>query len=174
MAFRRVSRLIKPTFNNFSNKFFSKIPRANYGTHFKTSSKKYLIIGVSLLVTGAGVGKFYSTQSIIQNVQASEDHKNPEGYTFPTKHLKHPKAGRGIVLVECGSFNPPTYLHLSLFERAKDALEKEEGIEVCGAYLSPVHEGYRKAGLLSNEHRLNMALLAVQDSDWIQVDDWEM
>ena len=29
---------------------------------------------------------------------------------------------RPVVLVSCGSFNPPTYMHLRMFELAKDHL----------------------------------------------------
>ena len=33
-------------------------------------------------------------------------------------------AGSNVVLILCGSFNPPTYLHLRMFERAKDFLQR--------------------------------------------------
>jgi nicotinate (nicotinamide) nucleotide adenylyltransferase len=78
-----------------------------------------------------------------------------------------------VVLALCGSFNPVTFLHLRLFELAKNHLEKVCGDVIRGGLISPVHIAYGKKGLLSNEHRLTMARLAVQGSDWISVDDWE-
>jgi nicotinamide mononucleotide adenylyltransferase len=98
-----------------------------------------------------------------------------KNYKFPTKKLREgtPDAPR-IVLVACGSYNPPTFLHLRLFEAARDKLEKEMGYEVIGGYMSPVHPAYGKTGLVSGEHRYNMCKRAVASSDWIDVDPWEI
>lgn len=49
----------------------------------------------------------------------------------------------------------------------------QEGFDVLGGYLSPVHSGYGKTGLAPNDQRLDMAQAAVANSDWIMVDDWE-
>jgi nicotinamide mononucleotide adenylyltransferase len=48
-----------------------------------------------------------------------------------------------VVLVSTGSFNPPTYMHLRMFELAKDAL-LSEGYDVLGCYMSPVGDAYNK------------------------------
>lgn len=77
------------------------------------------------------------------------------------------------MLVACGSFSPITYLHLRLFEMARDALHDGDVYQVVGGYLSPVSDDYKKAGLLSSSHRLEMCRRAVADSDWIGVDEWE-
>jgi hypothetical protein len=122
-------------------------------------------------------------QPIIPDVIA-EEHQHSDDYVpvlgmknykFPTKKLREgtPDAPR-IVLVACGSYNPPTFLHLRLFEAARDKLEKEMGYEVIGGYMSPVHPAYGKTGLVSGEHRYNMCKRAVASSDWIDVDPWEM
>ncbi|KAF0933409.1 hypothetical protein E2562_018516 [Oryza meyeriana var. granulata] len=51
---------------------------------------------------------------------------------------------RGVtVLVATGSFNPPTYMHLRMFELAKDELQ-QRGYSVLGGYLSPVNDAYKK------------------------------
>ena len=44
-----------------------------------------------------------------------------------------------------------------------------------GGVISPVHDGYKKSSLISCEHRLAMARLAVTRADsWVRVSDWEM
>ncbi|XXG44130.1 hypothetical protein AAC387_Pa01g4006 [Persea americana] len=77
-----------------------------------------------------------------------------------------------VVLVSTGSFNPPTYMHLRMFELARDAV-KSEGYCVIGGYLSPVNDAYKKKGLLSAEHRIQMCELACRSSSLIMVDPWE-
>ncbi|XP_010669696.1 nicotinamide/nicotinic acid mononucleotide adenylyltransferase isoform X2 [Beta vulgaris subsp. vulgaris] len=77
-----------------------------------------------------------------------------------------------VVLVATGSFNPPTFMHLRMFELARDALSSE-GYHVIGAYISPVNDAYKKRGLLSAEHRIEMCQLACKSSNYIMVDTWE-
>jgi hypothetical protein len=108
-----------------------------------------------------------------------------------------------VVIVACGSFSPPTLMHLRLFEDAKDRLESTGKYAVIGGYLSPVHDAYGKASLVDMHHRLNMCQVrepvassrhacaranllraclpawairvqaAVEDSSWLMVDAWE-
>ncbi|CAM9585247.1 nicotinamide/nicotinic acid mononucleotide adenylyltransferase 2 [Lampetra fluviatilis] len=78
-----------------------------------------------------------------------------------------------VILLACGSFNPVTKGHLQMFEDARDYLHKSGRFIVIGGIISPVHDGYRKQGLISSRHRLSMCQLAVQNSDWIRVDPWE-
>ena len=82
-----------------------------------------------------------------------------------------PLAGR-VCLLACGSFNPPTVMHMRLLEMCRDHLT-QEGYEVVGGYLSPVSDGYKKKGLLSSVHRIAMCEAAASDSEWIKVDSWE-
>uniref|UniRef100_A0A1D1XFQ8 Nicotinamide-nucleotide adenylyltransferase n=1 Tax=Anthurium amnicola TaxID=1678845 RepID=A0A1D1XFQ8_9ARAE len=77
-----------------------------------------------------------------------------------------------VVLVSTGSFNPPTYMHLRMFELARDALNSE-GYFVIGGYMSPVNDSYKKKGLLSAEHRVHMCELACRSSSFVMVDSWE-
>ncbi|ONK63882.1 uncharacterized protein A4U43_C07F19900 [Asparagus officinalis] len=80
--------------------------------------------------------------------------------------------GKFVALVSTGSFNPPTYMHLRMFELAKDALQAE-GYVVIGGYMSPVNDAYKKKGLLSAEDRIRMCELACKSSSFVMVDPWE-
>ncbi|KAL5114325.1 Nicotinamide/nicotinic acid mononucleotide adenylyltransferase 1 [Pleosporales sp. CAS-2024a] len=100
-----------------------------------------------------------------------------ENYRFPTQRLKKRLSKpnkQPLVLVSCGSFSPPTNLHLRMFEEAADYCEFETEFEVVGGFFSPVGDAYKKAGLASAQDRINMTCIAVQDSSkWIGVDPWE-
>jgi nicotinamide mononucleotide adenylyltransferase len=86
----------------------------------------------------------------------SPEFTNPPDYSFPhhrlLQKLSNPKK-QPIVLVACGSFSPVTYLHLRMFEMAKDYVRQNTEFEIVGGYLSPVSDMYKKPGLLSAEHR---------------------
>jgi len=43
-----------------------------------------------------------------------------------------------LVIVACGSFSPPTYLHLRMFEMAKDEIVESQTYEIMAGYYSPV------------------------------------
>lgn len=45
--------------------------------------------------------------------------------------------------------------------------------KVIGGIVSPVHDSYGKKELASAEHRCSMLRLALHNSDWIKVSDWE-
>ncbi|XP_052207373.1 nicotinamide/nicotinic acid mononucleotide adenylyltransferase [Diospyros lotus] len=77
-----------------------------------------------------------------------------------------------VVLVSTGSFNPPTYMHLRIFELARDALNSD-GFCVIGGYMSPVNDAYKKKGLIPAKHRIEMCRLACRSSEFIMVDPWE-
>ncbi|PVH67180.1 hypothetical protein PAHAL_1G444500 [Panicum hallii] len=70
----------------------------------------------------------------------------------------------GVVLVATGSFNPPTYMHLRMFELAKDELQ-QRGYYVLGGYMSP--------DLLPAAHRVRFCELACESSSFVMVDPWE-
>uniref|UniRef100_A0A8C1J6X7 Nicotinamide/nicotinic acid mononucleotide adenylyltransferase 3 n=1 Tax=Cyprinus carpio TaxID=7962 RepID=A0A8C1J6X7_CYPCA len=83
-------------------------------------------------------------------------------------------AGRiPLVLLACGSFNPITHQHMRLFELARDHMHQTGLYHVVGGIVSPVGDDYGKRGLVASKHRLAMARLALQSSDWVSVDDWE-
>ncbi|KAK3159444.1 hypothetical protein QOZ80_2AG0150160 [Eleusine coracana subsp. coracana] len=78
----------------------------------------------------------------------------------------------GVVLVATGSFNPPTYMHLRMFELAKDELQ-QRGYSVLGGYMSPVNDAYKKKDLLPATHRIRFCELACISSSFVMVDPWE-
>ncbi|KAJ8453683.1 hypothetical protein ONZ51_g13462 [Trametes cubensis] len=82
---------------------------------------------------------------------------DPPNYQFPTHRLarvlRNPEK-QPLVLVACGSFSPVTYLHLRMFEMAKDYVRQNTDFEIVGGYLSPVSDQYKKPGLLSAHHRV--------------------
>ncbi|KAK0709443.1 hypothetical protein B0T26DRAFT_406001 [Lasiosphaeria miniovina] len=97
-------------------------------------------------------------------------------YNFPTQKLKLRQTQQDktpLVLVACGSFSPITYLHLRMFEMASDFVRFNTEFEVCGGYLSPVSDAYKKVGLAPGHHRVNMCSRAVDQSSWLMVDPFE-
>ncbi|PVU94994.1 hypothetical protein BB561_002127 [Smittium simulii] len=96
---------------------------------------------------------------------------------FPKNKLKKKLVNENaipVVLVACGSYSPITYLHLRMFEMAKDYFEDMKGYELIGGYFSPVSDFYQKEGLAQARHRLRMCELATnKSSDWLMVDPWE-
>jgi len=111
-------------------------------------------------------------------MEKSVQNKNNNNYAFPRNKLKPPSIWsqdkQQVVLVACGSFSPVTYLHLRLFEIARDWIRTNvKEWEVVGGYMSPVNDGYGKKGLGESHHRNNMVQLALESSDWIMCDDWE-
>ncbi|XP_060807038.1 nicotinamide/nicotinic acid mononucleotide adenylyltransferase 3 isoform X1 [Amyelois transitella] len=77
-----------------------------------------------------------------------------------------------VVLMACGSFSPPTYMHLRMFEIARDYLQSL-GATVVGGIMSPVHDAYGKKDLVAAHHRIAMLKLALRSSSWIKVSEWE-
>ncbi|XP_029473262.1 nicotinamide/nicotinic acid mononucleotide adenylyltransferase 3 [Rhinatrema bivittatum] len=78
-----------------------------------------------------------------------------------------------LALLACGSFNPITNMHLRLFELARDYLHQTGRYQIIEGIISPVSDTYGKKGLASAKHRVAMAQLALETSDWIRVDPWE-
>ena len=92
---------------------------------------------------------------------------------FPVEKLSLPSVSAPkVALLACGSFNPPTLMHLAMFDKASRSLQ-ERGFHVCASYISPVHDAYGKKGLLSSQHRLEMCSLATSSSPSVMVDAWE-
>ncbi|XP_076759726.1 nicotinamide mononucleotide adenylyltransferase isoform X1 [Xylocopa sonorina] len=78
-----------------------------------------------------------------------------------------------VILMSCGSYNPPTNMHLRMFEIARDHLHRMGTHIVVGGVISPVHDAYAKKELASSTHRCAMLRLALQNSDWIRLSTWE-
>jgi nicotinamide mononucleotide adenylyltransferase len=116
-------------------------------------------------------------QPTVDAALGSPDSMSLNTYIFPRERLKatlSDSTKQPLVLVSCGSFSPPTNLHLRMFEEAADFCEFETNYEVVGGFFSPVGDAYKKAGLAPARHRINMTRIAVRDSStWISVDPWE-
>ena len=80
-------------------------------------------------------------------------------FTRKLKTKKKKKMSSRIVLLACGSFNPPHYLHARIFEVAKNYLARQNQTVVHG-WLSPVSDGYGKPGL----GRFLIRFIRVKDS----------
>ncbi|CAN6232957.1 unnamed protein product, partial [Urochloa humidicola] len=68
-----------------------------------------------------------------------------------------------VVLVATGSFNPPTYMHLRMFELAKDELQ-QRGYCVLGGYMSPVNDAYKKKAMQKSYQRTLTVLSRIRKS----------
>lgn len=44
---------------------------------------------------------------------------------------------------------------------------------VVKGIISPVGDAYKKKGLIEARHRVEMARLATENTNWLSVDDWE-
>ncbi|KAI8074608.1 hypothetical protein BC940DRAFT_329154 [Gongronella butleri] len=100
-----------------------------------------------------------------------------EAYAFPRRLLPTTMKDDTkipLVIVACGSFSPITYLHLRMFEMAKDHFQERNEYELLAGYFSPVSDAYMKDGLAPAKHRVKMCQLAVDStSNWLMVDSWE-
>lgn len=100
-----------------------------------------------------------------------------DSYCFPCAKLTPPEqlppADRPLaVIATCGSYNPIHSAHIQMFECAKSKLESD-GVFVVGAFLSPVNDAYKKAGLAPFPDRLAICEAALADHPWLAVDPWE-
>ncbi|KAF2415415.1 nicotinamide mononucleotide adenylyl transferase [Tothia fuscella] len=120
-----------------------------------------------------------NTAPAARGLVSSEELRN---YSLETSALttKLSQDDRGkipLAVIACGSFSPPTYLHLRMFEMAKDWARKDGKYAVVGAYISPVGDAYKKKGLAPAVHRVRMCELATSTMDakskFIMVDPWE-
>ncbi|KAI8333390.1 hypothetical protein BC941DRAFT_434588 [Chlamydoabsidia padenii] len=100
-----------------------------------------------------------------------------DAYEFPTHLLPETMIDDSkipLVVVACGSYSPITYLHLRMFDMARDHFKERDEYELLTGYYSPVSDAYMKEGLASGKHRVKMCQLAVDStSDWLMVDSWE-
>jgi nicotinamide mononucleotide adenylyltransferase len=105
-----------------------------------------------------------------------EPSATPVEYEFPREKLKRrlEKPNKTpLVLVACGSFSPPTELHLQMFELAQKHID-ETDFEIVGNYMSPCSDSYGKSSLVPAHHRINMCALAIEERNSnAMVDVWE-
>ncbi|XP_060833803.1 nicotinamide/nicotinic acid mononucleotide adenylyltransferase 1 isoform X2 [Rhopalosiphum padi] len=80
---------------------------------------------------------------------------------------------KNIILMSTGSFNPPTNMHLRMFEIARDHLNRL-GLTICGGLISPTHDLYKKKDLAPSLHRCAMIEQALVALPWVKLSDWEV
>ncbi|KAH7442407.1 hypothetical protein KP509_03G087100 [Ceratopteris richardii] len=111
-------------------------------------------------------------------VDAADQEDDFQGTNIPLPNDKlrlsnHKKDANNLaVLLETGSFNPPTFMHQQMFAAGREALEMR-GFFVVGCYMSPVNNAYGKQGLVPGEHRIRMCQLVAKDIPLLMVDPWE-
>ena len=66
-------------------------------------------------------------------------------------NLARAPRGRRCVLLTTGALNPIHRGHVAMFDRARDALEAEYGLDVVGGFLSPSHDTYLSGKFLSGK-----------------------
>ncbi|CAF0772213.1 unnamed protein product [Rotaria sp. Silwood1] len=85
---------------------------------------------------------------------------------------------KNIVLLLNGCFNPIHNNHIRLLELAREHLNSLNIYHVIGGYISPAHDAgiLRKLSVLYTtwQNRLDMCRLAVHNSSWIMVDEWQI
>ena len=103
-------------------------------------------------------------------------------------NLARAPRGRRCVLLTTGALNPVHRGHVAMFDRARDALEAEYGVDVVGGFLSPSHDTYLSGKYLSVKHlsgkhrdetffpaaqRLALCAAATEDHPFLAVASWE-
>ena len=103
-------------------------------------------------------------------------------------NLARAPRGRRCVLLTTGALNPIHRGHVAMFDRARDVLEAEYGLDVVGGFLSPSHDTYLSGKYLSVKHlsgkhrdetffpaaqRLALCAAATEDHPFLAVASWE-
>ncbi len=98
-------------------------------------------------------------------------------------NLARAPRGRRCVLLTTGALNPIHRGHVAMFDRARDVLESEYGLDVVGGFLSPSHDSYLSGKHLSGKHRdetffpaaqrLALCAAATEDHPFLAVASWE-
>lgn len=117
-----------------------------------------------------------TTEKCIIERKLLSNFEGVNNYVFPTEKLVTTQIKdelEPLVIVACGSFSPITYLHLRIFEMTLDDISKKKHYQVIGGYFSPVSSKYKKEGLISSQHRVEMCRIACEESKWLMVDSWE-
>lgn len=94
---------------------------------------------------------------------------------WANSHLVDPPRGLHV----CNRCNLFLYVNQGIFIAYDTSATHTTSIMSKGQYkvvkgiISPVGDSYKKTGLIEACHRVEMAKLATEMSDWITVDSWE-
>ncbi|KAE9550802.1 hypothetical protein FO519_005992 [Halicephalobus sp. NKZ332] len=82
--------------------------------------------------------------------------------------------GRKAKLVAIGAFDPPTFFHMRMFERAKEYLEQQQGYEIVEGIISIIPDTFRSKNCnASCQHRMAMLKRILRENRWIRPDNWQ-
>ncbi|XP_078032488.1 uncharacterized protein LOC144467527 isoform X1 [Augochlora pura] len=109
----------------------------------------------------------------VRNASRTKSNQSRRNCDSTCSEAEEEMAPTRVILMSCGSYNPPTNMHLRMFEIARDHLHRMGTHIVLGGVISPVHDAYAKKELASATHRCAMLRLALQNSDWIRLSNWE-
>jgi nicotinamide mononucleotide adenylyltransferase len=106
-------------------------------------------------------------------------HQNIEKCVKEEKEAGKRLYDKFYILITTGSLSPIHLMHTEMLELTRDHMDKQvPRSKVVGGYLSPCNDEYVSYKLpreyIPGKHRLEMCKLAVQDSDFIDVDAWEI
>ncbi|CAJ0594541.1 unnamed protein product [Cylicocyclus nassatus] len=79
--------------------------------------------------------------------------------------------GCRVALLSCGQYDPPSYAHLRMFERARDFLMRTMGCKVVEGIMSVA--GDSPSTRTPAKHRLRMVETAVRKNFWIRAGNYE-
>lgn len=80
-------------------------------------------------------------------------------------------SGCRVALLSCGQFDPPSYAHLRMFERARDFLVRTMGCKVVEGIMNVGQD--TATTHTPAKHRLRMVETAVRKNFWIRAGDFE-
>ena len=130
-----------------------------------------ILIAAGIILIGAGVYYYVMTA---KRTHAHDRLSIPDEKLLAVSRDEISSSDRPAVFAVLGSFSPVTNAHIRMPEIARDYLKLvRPDLHITGGFLSPVGDAYGKVGLAQAEHRVAMARLAVEDSNWLAVDPWE-
>ncbi len=105
--------------------------------------------------------------------------KNLEACLHEEKNAGKKLYDKFFVLITTGSLSPVHKMHTEMLEATKKHINRNvTKSKVIGGFLSACHDEYVSYKLpkeyIKGEHRYQMTKLAVKDSDFIDVDAWEI
>ncbi|ESO00353.1 hypothetical protein HELRODRAFT_113251 [Helobdella robusta] len=77
-----------------------------------------------------------------------------------------------VVLVSCGGFNPINFMHLRMFELARDHMNSTGRYRIIGGIISPMSIKLSHKDATSMQQRCSMIKQSLATSSWIRLDTW--
>ncbi|CBY23847.1 unnamed protein product [Oikopleura dioica] len=166
------SNIINKTRKSYETHHFGDLFKANHQLCICTDDKG--LFGASLSDEYEHVQRAFNLdiKTMFDISKKSIDQRAVKFFIYQSRKFDYKNMSKKVTLLQCGSFNPPHYMHLRSQELAKIHLEKLQRTVIAG-WMSPVSDGYKKTGLVCSKHRIEMLKCATADSSWIRVSSWE-